>query len=60
MTKNKEDKEDKELRVKRHLTAPHVLLPHDGVLLLPGCVEDVQQARLGINVHLLAVRVLLQ
>ena len=39
--------------------SPHVLVPHGAVLLLPCCVQDVQQTRLAINHHLLPVRILL-
>ena len=40
------------------LSCPHVLVPHGAVLLLTCSVQDVQQARLSVNHHLLPVRVL--
>ena len=40
------------------LARPHVLVAHGGVLLLPGGVEDVEQARLAVDDDLLAVAVL--
>lgn len=36
----------------------HVLVTHGTVLLLPCRVQDVQQARLAIDNHLLSVRIL--
>lgn len=36
----------------------HVLVAHGRVLLLSGRVEDVEEARLAVDDHLLAVRVL--
>lgn len=36
----------------------HVLVTHGTVLLLPRRVQDVQQARLAIDHHLLSVRIL--
>ena len=43
---------------KESLPRPHVLVPHGRVLLLSGRVKDVQEARLPVDHHLLAVRVL--
>lgn len=40
------------------LSRPHVLVPHSAVLLLTCRVQDVQQAGLSIDHHLLSVRVL--
>ncbi len=40
------------------LPRPHVLVPHGRVLLLAGRVQDVQQTRLPVDDHLLAVGVL--
>ena len=40
------------------LSRPHVLVTHGTVLLLACRVQDVQQARLTVDHHLLPVRVL--
>lgn len=40
------------------LPRPHVLVSHGAVLLLPRCVQDVQQTGLSINDHLLSVGIL--
>ena len=40
------------------LPRPHVLVPHGAVLFLAGRVEDVEQAGLPVDDHLLAVGVL--
>lgn len=36
-------------------SCPHVLVTHSTVLLLPSCVQDIQETRLSIDYHLLPV-----
>lgn len=43
---------------KEALPRPHVLFPHGRVLLLSGCVQDIEQCHLFVNHTLFAVRVL--